>query len=220
MASGCFRCGLRIAAVDEDGPAAGPTPGLDVAPTVPDHDAAPKFRFRSSRGLEQHARAWLPAITSVRVVMRADVDRIDRQGAQQEVMECRSTTARSCAPGRYPVGWSRPAGRTRPDGALAGFRHPRQDAELLECRWGMGPPVADGGPVDARRHGRRIPPPDPSGVSTLTTAFRRGRRRAWRRVMRAAPPSYPWCWTNRACESGRCSGGRPEHHPSIPGRRR
>ena len=214
------RCRFRIAAVDEDGPAAGPAPRLHVAPPVPDHDAAPEVQFQVPCGLEQHARTGFPAITSICIVVRADVDRVDGQGPQEDLVEF--VDHRSVL---HPSGDIRLVRHDQEDESgsaecLTGFRHPRQDAELFECRRRIGPTVADDRPVEhavtiQENGSRRL-----RKLRLVTTAFQRGRRRAWRRVTRAAPPSYPWHWTSRACESARCSGGRPERHPSIHGHRR
>jgi hypothetical protein len=67
--------------IDEDRVRAGSVPGLDVAPSITDHNGRPKVETPPLSRLEQHARAGLSAPAVVGIVVRADENVRDRQAS-------------------------------------------------------------------------------------------------------------------------------------------
>src|SRR6185312_13753990 len=152
MIGGGIGPSLVVAAVDEDGAAAGASAGLDVAPAVADHVAGRQVDRVGLGRLEQEAGVGL-APQAVVAVLVADQDGGDRHLGQEPVVHRLHHLAALGAAG--DVGLIRgadeqEAGVTelprRPDGA-------REDLELLQRRRGTGAAVADDGAVPAR--GRR-----------------------------------------------------------------
>src|SRR5579863_3527356 len=65
---------LAVAMVDENGLAAGPMPGLDIAPAVADNEAGAEIDVPRAGGLGEQARLRLAARALLAVVVRAHAD--------------------------------------------------------------------------------------------------------------------------------------------------
>jgi hypothetical protein len=96
---GRLRLPFVVTRVDENGPTAGTSPGLDIPPTVPNHDAAGEVDAESGSRLVEQAGFRLPARAPVVVIMRADEHPIERNPTEKYVVD-----------GGYVTPRKRPAG--------------------------------------------------------------------------------------------------------------
>ena len=74
---------LIVTTVDENRPTPCALASLDVTPAVPDHVAACQVQVEIGRCLHEKARSGLAACTAVRIVMGAQVERIEGDLAPQ-----------------------------------------------------------------------------------------------------------------------------------------
>ena len=80
---GLHDTGFAIPAVDESNTAARSPSGFHVSPAVADHEARLELDLPRGRRLDEETRLRLPAVTSVRVIVRADPDVVERNGTAQ-----------------------------------------------------------------------------------------------------------------------------------------
>jgi hypothetical protein len=68
-----------IITIDEDGHASGALSGLDITPTVTDHEAGNEVQLSVASGIQQEARGGLTAETVVRVIVVTGTDLVQRE---------------------------------------------------------------------------------------------------------------------------------------------
>src|SRR6185295_14955686 len=86
-----------IAVADQDGATSGAVAGFDVAPAVADHEAFGQRDSVARGSADEHSGLRLAAVAIVRIVVLADLDRVDRQPAGKVAVDARDLLARNPA---------------------------------------------------------------------------------------------------------------------------
>ena len=156
MIGGGIGSSLAVAAVDEDGAAAGAAAGLDVPPAVADHVAGRQVDARGPRPPRAGGRGWACGVGSRR---RPRSRRGSRRSASRPGggrSSPRRPRGAGCRGRRRAGWWPRSAGSRRRGAVRSGLGDAREDLELLRAvAGGIRAAVADHGALSTPSRSRK-----------------------------------------------------------------